>query len=44
MPHPDRASDPRLGSADGVTIFRSMLETINANRAEAGSGLTRQVA
>src|SRR5207302_1216290 len=28
MPHPDRASDARLGSADGVRIFQSMLETI----------------
>src|SRR6266536_212273 len=44
MPHPDRASDARLGSADGAKIFRSMMETINANRAEAGSGLARQVA
>jgi phosphoribosylformylglycinamidine synthase subunit PurQ / glutaminase len=44
MPHPDRASDERLGSSDGAKIFRSMMETINANRAEAGSGLARQVA
>jgi len=45
MPHPDRASDERLGSADGAKIFRSMMETINApRRAEAGSGLARQVA
>jgi phosphoribosylformylglycinamidine synthase len=44
MPHPDRASDERLGSMDGARIFRSMMETINANRAEAGSGLARQVA
>ena len=44
MPHPDRASDARLGSADGAKIFRSMMETINANRAEAGSGPAKQVA
>jgi len=44
MPHPDRASDERLGSSDGAKLFRSMMETINANRAEAGSGLARQVA
>src|SRR6266404_6372158 len=44
MPHPDRASDERLGSMDGAKIFRSMMETINANRAEVGSGLARQVA
>ncbi len=28
MPHPDRAADIRLGSADGVRIFQSMVETI----------------
>ena len=44
MPHPDRASDERLGSADGVKIFRSMMQTINANRAQTPSGLARQVA
>jgi phosphoribosylformylglycinamidine synthase len=32
MPHPDRASDARLGSADGAKIFRSMIQTI-ASRA-----------
>ena len=31
MPHPDRASDARLGSADGAKIFRSMMQTISAN-------------
>ena len=35
MPHPDRAADARLGSADGVKIFRSMMETIDAQRARA---------
>jgi phosphoribosylformylglycinamidine synthase len=30
MPHPDRASDARLGSADGAKIFRSMMQTISA--------------
>jgi phosphoribosylformylglycinamidine synthase subunit PurQ / glutaminase len=35
MPHPDRASDARLGSADGEKIFRSMMQTIAANRAVA---------
>lgn len=44
MPHPDRASDERLGSADGVKIFRSMMQTISANRAQASSGLAKQVA
>jgi phosphoribosylformylglycinamidine synthase subunit PurQ / glutaminase len=33
MPHPDRACDARLGSADGVKIFRSMMETIAAQPA-----------
>jgi len=35
MPHPDRASDARLGSADGAKIFHSMMETIAAGQARA---------
>jgi phosphoribosylformylglycinamidine synthase len=35
MPHPDRACDERLGSADGVKIFQSMMQTIEAARARA---------
>jgi len=35
MPHPDRACELRLGSADGAVIFRSMMETIAAGRARA---------
>ncbi len=35
MPHPDRAADERLGSADGTKIFRSMVETIAGQRARA---------
>jgi phosphoribosylformylglycinamidine (FGAM) synthase-like amidotransferase family enzyme len=35
MPHPDRASDARLGAADGEKIFRSMMQTIEATRARA---------
>jgi phosphoribosylformylglycinamidine synthase I len=42
MPHPDRASDARLGSADGAKIFRSMMQTIRAN--SAISERTKQVA
>jgi phosphoribosylformylglycinamidine synthase len=38
MPHPDRASDERLGSADGARIFRSMMEAIAAARVRAGRG------
>ncbi len=30
MPHPDRACEARLGSADGAKIFQSMMETIEA--------------
>jgi len=42
MPHPDRASDARLGSADGAKIFRSMMQTISAN--SATSERAKQVA
>jgi phosphoribosylformylglycinamidine (FGAM) synthase-like amidotransferase family enzyme len=35
MPHPDRASDARLGSADGAKIFRSMMQSIEESRAVA---------
>ncbi len=44
MPHPDRASDARLGSMDGAKIFRSMVQTINANRAIDKSERVKQVA
>ena len=44
MPHPDRASDERLGSADGAKIFRSMMQTILANRAQVSPTLAKQVA
>jgi len=30
MPHPDRAFEPRLGSADGLRVIESMLETLSA--------------
>src|SRR5467141_3847773 len=33
MPHPDRASDARLGSVDGAKIFWSMMQAIDASRA-----------
>ena len=35
MPHPDRATDERLGSADGLKIFRSMIHSIQAEAARA---------
>ncbi|MDA1082315.1 MAG: phosphoribosylformylglycinamidine synthase subunit PurQ [Gemmatimonadetes bacterium] len=30
MPHPERAMDPLLGSADGRVLFESLLATVNA--------------
>ncbi len=44
MPHPDRASDARLGSMDGAKIFRSMMQTISANHAAGRSERVKQVA
>jgi phosphoribosylformylglycinamidine synthase len=35
MPHPDRAWEARLGSADGLKIFQSMIQTIEARQARA---------
>jgi phosphoribosylformylglycinamidine synthase len=35
MPHPDRAADERLGSADGSKILRSMIEAVTTDRARA---------
>jgi phosphoribosylformylglycinamidine synthase subunit PurQ / glutaminase len=35
MPHPDRACEERLGSTDGLRIFQSMIQTIDARRAQA---------
>jgi phosphoribosylformylglycinamidine synthase len=29
MPHPERASEPLLGSADGLLIFRSLIEALH---------------
>jgi phosphoribosylformylglycinamidine synthase len=34
MPHPERASEPILGSADGRLIFESMLHALAARQAE----------
>jgi phosphoribosylformylglycinamidine synthase len=44
MPHPDRASDQRLGSADGARIFLSMIETIRASRSANAGERIKQVA
>ena len=35
MPHPDRACDERLGSADGAKIFRSMMQAFAEDRTRA---------
>jgi phosphoribosylformylglycinamidine synthase len=35
MPHPDRACEERLGSADGVRIFAAMLQSLAGDRAAA---------
>jgi phosphoribosylformylglycinamidine synthase I len=44
MPHPDRASDARLGSADGAKIFRSMMQAISTTRANVVPEHVKQVA
>ena len=35
MPHPERASDAILGSADGVVLLQSLLAAAGAARARA---------
>jgi phosphoribosylformylglycinamidine synthase len=35
MPHPDRACDARIGSADGAKIFESMMQSIEAAHVRA---------
>jgi phosphoribosylformylglycinamidine synthase len=44
MPHPDRASDVRLGSADGAKIFRSMMEAIRDSRSTSAPERAARVA
>ena len=34
MPHPERAVEPALGSADGLVILRSMVESLSRRAAE----------
>jgi len=36
MPHPERAVDPLLGSADGLPLFRSLLAAVGALGAAPG--------
>lgn len=42
MPHPDRAADARLGSADGAKIFRSMVQTLQAGWPQGGANRSGQ--
>jgi phosphoribosylformylglycinamidine synthase I len=44
MPHPDRASDMRLGSADGAKLFRSMMKAIRASRSTSAPERVARVA
>ena len=44
MPHPDRACDARLGTADGARIFLSMMQTIGASRSTSVPDGIEQVA
>lgn len=44
MPHPDRASDARLGSVDGTRIFLSMMQAIEENRAGSAAPAVERVA
>ncbi len=44
MPHPDRASDPQLGSTDGGKIFLSMMATIAGTRSTSVADRVKQVA
>ena len=37
MPHPDRACEARLGSADGAKIFQSMMHAMASERARAAA-------
>jgi phosphoribosylformylglycinamidine (FGAM) synthase-like amidotransferase family enzyme len=32
MPHPERATEPLMGSSDGLVIFESMLRVVQAAR------------
>jgi len=44
MPHPDRASDEHLGSADGAKIFLSMMEIIRASHSTTAGERIKRVA
>jgi phosphoribosylformylglycinamidine (FGAM) synthase-like amidotransferase family enzyme len=36
MPHPERASEPLLGSTDGIVLLQSLLTAAVADLAAAG--------
>ena len=44
MPHPERASEIELGSADGLVVFRSLLQWFTQHEASAASSQTAQAA
>jgi phosphoribosylformylglycinamidine synthase I len=44
MPHPDRASNAHLGSADGAKIFLSMMETVRTIRSSNAAERIKHVA
>jgi phosphoribosylformylglycinamidine synthase len=43
MPHPERAVESPLGSADGLVIFRSMVQSLAATSAKDGEDDSRKV-
>ena len=40
MPHPERACDPLMGSTDGLTVFRSVLDSVSKVTSDADAHLT----
>ena len=38
MPHPERAAEAILGSDDGMLLFRSLVESVGGDRADAAAG------
>jgi hypothetical protein len=43
MPHPERASEPLLGSDDGMLLFRSLIESVASFAATHETMATRLV-
>ena len=42
MPHPERASEPLLGSADGRFLFESLIKSLGSRRPPKGKPVTRK--